>query len=213
MLGAGSIRGRDLLRALDHAPILVAADGGLRAALRHGLMPEAVIGDMDSLPPRLAARLPEGRLHRVGEQETTDFEKCLQRIDAPLVIGVGLTGRMDHSLAAFNTLTRERDRPVLILSPHDVAFLCPPELVIELPRGTRVSLFPLGPVRGESAGLEWPIGGLDFAADGRVGTSNRALGGPVRISVDAPRMLVLLPPARLQSVLSALAQAHAPAAR
>ena len=55
-----------------------------------------------------------------------------------------------------------------------------------------------------SEGLRWPVAGLDFRPDGRIGTSNAALGGPVRIGFDAPRMLVVLPSDLLGQVAACL---------
>jgi len=83
-------------------------------------------------------------------------------------------------------------------------FLCPPELHLPLAAGARVSLFPMGAVTGTSQGLDWPIGGIDFAPDGRVGTSNRAQ-GDVTLRVTAPRMLVILPAGNFETVADALA--------
>lgn len=208
--GGGALPGRVLAEALALAPIPVAADGGARKLLRHGVEPRAVIGDLDSLPPSLRARLGD-RVHRVTEQDSTDFEKCLQRIAAPFVIGVGLTDRrIDHMLAAFNALTRQGGRPVVILSAREVVFLCPPDLCLDLPAGMRVSLWPLGEVEGESTGLRWPIDGLRLSGDGRVGTSNRATGA-VRLRVSAARLLVILPRAGLGAALAGLGVRGLPA--
>ena len=71
---------------------------------------------------------------------------------------------------------------------------------LDLPRGTRLSLFPMGPVQGDSEGLRWPLAGLDFAPDGMIGTSNE-VSGPVRLRMQAPKMLVILPVRYLQAAL------------
>jgi thiamine pyrophosphokinase len=191
--------------ALARAPVLVAADGGADRALAAGVTPDAVIGDLDSLTAAARAALPPDRLHLVGEQETTDFEKCLTRIRAPYVLGAGFTGgRMDHALAVWNTLVRVPAPPCLILSQSDVVFAAPLRLELALPPGTRVSLFPMAAVRGVSEGLAWPIAGIDFAPDGRVGTSNRAT-GPVRLEFDRRGMLAMLPRACLDAAIGAVA--------
>jgi len=39
-------------------------------------MPEAVIGDFDSIPQNVRAALPDSVLYHVTEQDSTDFEKC-----------------------------------------------------------------------------------------------------------------------------------------
>jgi len=207
LLGAGKVGIAAVRRALDLAPCLVAADGGANMAVRAGLLPEAVIGDLDSLAPAVAAALPPGRLWRIAEQDSTDFEKCVTRIEAPLILGLGFYGaRIDHALAVWNALVRHPDRRCVILGGDDAVFLAPPRIALALAPGTRVSLFPLGPVAGESTGLEWPVKGIGFAPDGRIGTSNRAT-GPVTLEFDAARMLVIVPRRALTSVLAGLRSA------
>lgn len=204
LLGGGALLEPDLAEALAIAPILVAADGGADAALENGYKPDAVIGDFDSLSDATRSRLPAERLHLIAEQETTDFEKALQRIVAPLVVAIGFTGaRLDHELAAMNTIVRHSHRPVLLVGSHDVAFAAPPKTALSLPNGTRLSLFPLAQTTGQSEGLLWPIEGLKFAPDGPIGTSNQVT-GPVRLAFEAPGMLVLVPRSRLTAVIKAL---------
>ncbi|HBS49452.1 MAG TPA: thiamine diphosphokinase [Rhodobacteraceae bacterium] len=200
LIGGGEIGPGDLELALTLAPRLVAADGGALAALSAGLVPEAVIGDFDSLPGAVRGRLPEDRLHPIREQDSTDFDKALRSIRAPVVLGVGFMGaRIDHQLAAFNALVRRADRPCVLLGVREVVCHLPRRLSLPCEPGDVVSLFPLRPVTGRSTGLEWPIDGLTLAPDGRVGTSNRAL-GPVTLDMDGPGLLAILPRARLAAL-------------
>ncbi|MGB2893545.1 MAG: thiamine pyrophosphokinase, partial [Albidovulum sp.] len=75
-----------------------------------------------------------------------------------------------------------------------------------LTAGTRVSLFPMAAVAGRATGLRWPIEGLDFRPDGRIGTSNQAE-GPVDMAFARPGMLVILPRAALLAAIEGLRQA------
>lgn len=202
LAGAGTIAPADWTEALALAPVLVAADGGADAALAAGHMPEAVIGDFDSLSPAARAAIPAPRLHHVPEQNSTDFEKCLTRIRARFVLAIGFVGRLDHTLAALSVMARVAQPPVLLLAQEDVAFLAPPRLDLDLPVGTRFSLWPLGHASGRSTGLHWAIDGIVFQPAGRVGTSNRTT-GPVSMTMDGP-MLVLLPREALPGVMEGL---------
>lgn len=203
LIGGGPLGPDDLAQALALAPTVAAADGGADQALARGLTPAAVWGDFDSLSEAARAAIPAENLHRIAEQDSTDFEKCLSRIDAPLVIGLGFSGaRQDHFLAALSTLARHLGPPCILLAGDDAIARAPPEIALDLPPGTRVSLFPMGPARGRSQGLEWPIDGLDLAPDGRVGTSNRAT-GPLRLAIEGP-MLLILPRAHLADLAQAL---------
>lgn len=200
LVGGGPVTAAQLARACAFAPRIVGADGGADRLLRLGAEPEAVIGDMDSISPAARARLA-GRLFPLAEQMTTDFDKALRSIRAPFVLGLGFSGaRSDHGLAVLNSLTQHPMRRCFILGPRDVTFLCPPELVLDLPRGTALSLFPMGPVGGESQGLRWPLQGLNFAPDGMIGTSNEVT-GPVHLRFDAAKMLVIVPIRYLAAVL------------
>lgn len=204
LLGAGNVERRSLYKALRMAPCLVAADGGANVAVAAGRVPDAVIGDLDSVSDAARAAIPADRFHRVAEQESTDFEKCLQRIEAPYILGLGFAGpRADHTLAVWNALARHGARRCLILGREDVAFLAPRRLSLALKPGTRVSLFPMAAVAGTSRGLRWPIAGLAFAPDGRVGTSNEAT-GPVEMEFETARMLVILPKAALRAAIAGL---------
>lgn len=204
LLGGGDANESGLLRALAFAPKVVAADGGARLAVAHRLVPEAVIGDFDSLDNATRAALDPEIFYHIAEQDSTDFDKALRSIQAPLVVGVGFSGaRLDHQLAVFNTLVAHPRQRCMVLGPQDFAFLAPPKIQLGLAAGTVVSLFPMGPVTGRSTGLEWPIEGLTFAPDGRVGTSNRAL-GPVSLQFDAAKMLVILPISEFERAAQAL---------
>ena len=175
----------------------------LHLPLAHGLVPQAVWGDFDSISARARAGIPPENLHPVTEQDSTDFEKCLSRIDAPLVIAVGFAGaRHDHFLAALSTLSRRIGPPCILIAAEDVITLCPPEIALDLRPGTRLSLFPMGPASGYAQGLKWPIDGLDFAPDARIGTSNAAT-GPVLLQTEGP-MLLILPRAHLGTLARAL---------
>ncbi|MGP3697449.1 thiamine diphosphokinase [Rhodobacter sp. NSM] len=209
LVAGGPVTRRDLALSLARAPHLVAADSGADSALRLGRVPEAVIGDMDSLSEHGRESLG-ARVHHLPEQETTDFDKCLRNIEAPFVLALGVAGaRIDHGLAVMNVLVRRKEPVCLLVGPQDVLFHAPPDLRLRLGVGDRLSLFPLAPVRGESRGLRWPIDGIDFAPDGRIGTSNAVSESEVRLSFDRPGMLVILPRTRLDAALRALVPAWA----
>lgn len=207
LMAGGPVTGRDVVLARKRAPILVAADGGADRALACGIMPDAVIGDFDSLSAGGRARIGADRLHAIAEQETTDFDKALRSIRAGFVIGLGcLGGRLDHSLAVLNTLVRSAQACVLLGGP-DVVFAAPPgrRLALKMAVGARLSLFPMGQIGGLSQGLEWPIDGLSLAPDAQIGTSNRVVAREVVLRFDQPGMIVILPRRYLDTALAALA--------
>lgn len=204
LIGGAEAPAALLQRAVALGPTVVAADSGAAAALAHDLMLEAVIGDLDSIPEDMRTSLPAALLHRISEQDSTDFEKCLTRIDAPVILGVGFSaGRVDHQLAVCNALVRWPARRCVLIGAEDVMFLAPPSMTLDLPKGCRVSLFPMGAVDGRSEGLKWPIDGLVLTPDGQIATSNVALGA-IQLRVTAPKLLTILPLEHLEHVVEML---------
>ncbi len=211
LVGAGRVEIGDIALARRFTARVVAADGGAHACLDAGVVPERVIGDMDSADGLVARGIAPERIMRIPEQDSTDFDKALRHIRSPLVIGVGFLGaRIDHELACYNVLQRHAARRCVLLGEEDLVFLAPPQITLPLAEDAGFAFRWGGAwaVRG----LRWPIEGIAFAPDGRVGTSNMAVGsvaGPVKIEVDAAKMLVILPRAHLEAVVEALRRAEA----
>ncbi|MGH1577470.1 thiamine diphosphokinase [Planktotalea sp.] len=206
LLGGAEVRREEFERAISLAPACVAADGGAVHAQRFGHSIDAVIGDMDSLSGELMASLNRETIHHIREQDSTDFEKCLLRIESPLIVGLGfLGGRLDHQLAAFHALLRFAHQPCVLLGAEELVFLCPPEITLRLNAETPLSLFPLASVTGAATGLQWSFPSLDFAPGQRIGTSNMAM-GTVTLEMSAAGMLCILPKSTFESVFSALSE-------
>lgn len=204
LIGGGELGESHLARACSIGGKLIAADGGANAAILAGFTPDAVIGDFDSINEETKGKVNPAHLHYIAEQDSTDFDKCLRNIDAPLILAIGFTGaRIDHQLANFNTLVRYPQKRCILLGNSEIAFLCPPTFSLNLASGAPVSLFPFGAVEGVSDGLRWPIQGISFAPDGRVGTSNEAT-GPISISLTTPKMLLILPSEYLEETAEAI---------
>jgi thiamine pyrophosphokinase len=176
VVGAGDVSAEDLalIRALGHP--VVAADGGARRCLDAGIMPEAVIGDLDSIGGTLAG-LPPDRLHRLDEQETTDFDKCLRSVAAPLVHAFGVTGpRLDHTLAVCTTLVQRAEVRAVVVGEVDLLFHAPPRLALDLEPGSRLSLFPMAGSPGAPRGCAGPSTGSISRRRGGSGPRTRSPG-------------------------------------
>lgn len=205
LIGGADVDNTVFTRVLLQCDQLVAADGGADTALRLGRRPDAVIGDLDSINPNTRAMLPPHHVYHIAEQDSTDFEKCLTRIRAPLVHCLGFTGRrLDHTLAVFTSLTRLRACHAVIWGTEDVIALAPPRIDLSLPTGTRVSLAPMARVTGTSTGLHWPIDGLTFDPALQTGTSNRAEAEHITLQFNAPGMLLILPVTQAVALTQAL---------
>ncbi|MEO9685505.1 MAG: thiamine diphosphokinase [Tateyamaria sp.] len=207
LLGGGEASIADVHAAHALAPMCVGADGGAELARIAGVELDAIVGDFDSISQETLETVPLARRLHMSEQDSTDFSKALRYIHAPVVVGVGFLGaRLDHQLAALHVLAAHPDRSCVLLGPHEIAFLCPPQVHLKLEKSEVVSLFPLAPVTGTSKGLRWDIEGLAFDPTSFIGTSNEAF-GPLTLTMNTPAMIVMLPRAHLAQVTQALARA------
>lgn len=176
IVGGGTFDEHLLHRLAAEGAHLVGADGGGDAIRAAGLVPEAIIGDFDSLtdPNGWDART---RLIRIAEQESTDFEKALYSTSAAVTVGLGMTGkRFDHTLAALDAVARyAAKRKIVLVDESDIALGLAGPFGFTVETGARVSVHPLTPTLfARSAGLKYPLDGLELAPGVRTGTSNEA---------------------------------------
>ena len=182
----------------------VAVDGGadhLRAA---GLRPEAIFGDLDSISDDSRSEF-EPQLVHITEEDTTDLEKAVARISAPVIVGAGfLGGRLDHSFAALSVLARFSDVPLILISPSDCCFRCPDDgVTLTLPVGTLIAVLPMDDIRCTSTGLRWDMDNKALHPAGFVSSSNQTAASSVRITVTGPA-IITLPVAQLEVAISAV---------
>lgn len=208
VVGGGAFDAALLRRLAAGGALVVGADGGADGAFAAGVTPELVIGDLDSLADPEAWRT-RARVVGIAEQDTTDFEKCLYSVEAPVTLALGMTGgRFDHTLAALHAVTRYgRTRRIILVDEVDAALALSGAAAIALPEGTRVSVHPLEQVRfARSQGLVYPLDGLTLAPGRRTGTSNAVSGGAVVIAPapgEAGAWLLIVPLAYLDRLVDA----------
>lgn len=203
LVGGARIDEADYREARGFAEIVVAVDSGADALAKWGEVPDAVIGDMDSIrtePPETSEVI------QLDEQDSTDLEKALREVSAPLYIGVGfLAGRLDHTLAAMHALVKYADKPVVLIGSEDVVFAAPTEWRATLAVGERISFYPARRVEAVgSKGLRWPIDGLLMEGGHQIGTSNETVSASVAAWFAESGAVTILPRRWLAAVLDSL---------
>lgn len=170
----------------------VAADGGADHLLAARITPRAVIGDFDSLSVQSRLEFSPYLIH-VTEQDTTDLEKTLNRLNAPVLIGAGfLGGRLDHSFAAMNALVRYAASPLILISEEECCFRAPETpWQIALPVGTAFALLPMSDVIASTKGLVWDMDDMALSPVGRVSSSNATAASVVAVTVQGAAIVTL----------------------
>jgi thiamine pyrophosphokinase len=101
-------KARALLRPDD---FILCADGGTRHALAMGIIPNAIIGDMDSLPSYFQPSTFDGELILFPKDKNeTDLELAIDHAltlqPDQILILAALGGRMDQTLANISLLSQ-----------------------------------------------------------------------------------------------------------
>lgn len=209
LLGGAAVDPQIMALALKLAPNLYCADGGANTAVAMGLAPVSVLGDLDSITDDTRARLSCPVIH-VADQDSTDFEKVLARVEEDILLCMGFLGeRLDHSLAAMNALSKFPQKRAVLVGEKDICFLSPPEIEIKAQEGDRVSLFPMRESQAKSRGLHWPLDPHVFHPHKQTATSNRATGDAVHLYEVSGAMLVILPLRYLESVVEGFVSTQA----
>ena len=149
---------------------------------------------MDSIDETSKTQIGQDSIHFVSSQDDTDFEKSLNRINAPLILGLGFLGdRVDHQMAVQTALVKHYDKKVLLIGSHDLVFLTPPKFSINLKNECRVSIYPMGECSVGSTGLRWKTDEIIFSPLSTIGTSNCTIGSKIELHPSKPVVLTIIP--------------------
>ena len=196
----GELRGRKSVEALARrADAVVCADGGARHARTLGLVPDCVVGDMDSIPKPLPRSWGGVSFLCDFDQNRGDLGKALDFVEAAgasrVWIAGALGGGLDHELVNLATIEARRKGPELVVIGDGAArLLGPGRHVLGLRRGERFSLLAAPRARATLTGARYPLRGERLARGSR-GLGNRAEGrvvlvireGRLWLAVDAAR--------------------------
>jgi thiamine pyrophosphokinase len=149
----------DYIRKAD---IIVCCDGSAESLLNAGMIPDAIIGDMDSLSDDLAEKFSD-RMFIDENQDTNDLTKavnwCRESGYDDIVI-VGATGkREDHAIGNISLLAEYSEYVnVKIVTDTGIFLSFHKSCKVESVPGQQVSIFSINPeTEITSAGLRFPL--------------------------------------------------------
>lgn len=193
---------RELAAAAD---VVVAADGGAIALEHWGIVPQLIVGDLDSLGPERAAAL-EQRGARVIRfpvaKDASDLELALRyalESGADDIVLLGILGgaRVDHALVNVTLLAdpayRGKGLRAIYGETQLRAVHSGGSLALRGPVESTVTLVPIGgDVRGATTdGLRYPLAGGLLPFGSSLGLSNVVASLPAGVSIEQGVLLVI----------------------
>ena len=160
---------------------IIASDSGYDRAVRLGLKPSIILGDMDSTSFRDEITA-SGAIVYPRDKDESDTELAIGRSEGRMydLLGGG-GGRTDHLLAVLALFDRY-PLPRFWFTGEDVLVSCSGELVLSLEKDMDVSIIPATgrTSRVTSSGLRWELD--DYViSHSSVSLSNRAASGIVTV--------------------------------
>jgi thiamine pyrophosphokinase len=187
-----------LLSLLGQCQLFVCADGGANTALKFGLKPDAIVGDMDSIHAETLAKFQHIPRYEHTDENSTDLEKAIAWTIGQQythIIVVGATGkRLDHTVGNLGVLVKfYPDALIRLMDDRGEVCFVGREYTFEAPVRSLVSLIPLTRCEGiTTKGLEYALDNEALELGIREGTSNVVMANPVVISVKRGNLLLYL---------------------
>ena len=185
------------LRALREADLRICCDSAAEALVAHGLEPDLIVGDLDSLAPEFLARYAD-RITHIAEQDDNDltkaFHKALTLHPSHITI-VGATGRReDHTLGNISLLldyAREAVCPVRMLTDYGRFEAIFDTSTLSAVPGQQISIFAFdNSLSIKSAGLKYPTDKVRFDTLWKA-TLNEALSDTFTLTLSHPCGILL----------------------
>jgi thiamine pyrophosphokinase len=211
ILGAGDFPRKEFPRyLLRSADIIICCDSAFAGYLRQMTslfgrerLPEAVVGDMDSIPASLRRRYSSLMVH-IDEQDDNDQTKAFRFLiehfpDVSDITIVGATGKREaHTIGNISLLMEYTrmfdlaDKRIQMVSDYSTIFAITDTSTIDVGEGRPVSIFsPDNTLKIKSAGLQWPTDTVVFD-NWWPATLNRATHDRITLTFSHPSLALVI---------------------
>lgn len=177
---------------------LLCADGGANSAKTLDLIPEYIIGDLDSIKPDVYKYYSsKSNIIKINRQNDTDVEKCLQfavkkKFDE--VILLGATGdRLDHSFCNLGIVLKYFSK-IKMMIIHQRSFLTAytGNIILSTIPNEIISLYGIDSrTRVKSSGLKYPLKNIALPFGQKESTSNIAVNNKVQLQIKGGIIFVI----------------------
>ena len=196
LIGNGEkVSARLLKKLAQRADYILAADGGANHALACGVIPDRVVGDLDSVSAR-TKKLLAGKISHVPTQNNTDLEKALHWLIKQRFTHVTLVGfvgnRWDFSIGNLLALVRfARKLEICVAGENWCIYPLVRGVEFTCRKNKRVSIIPLKTCTGLTlAGLKYPLKNAQVLPGTTRTLSNQTTGIRFKISFIRGTLLV-----------------------
>jgi len=200
IIANGDLKDIDVTEYYYSADKIICADGGARHLYNEGLMPDIIIGDLDSIDGKTLDEYQKQGVdfikHPINKSKS-DTDLALDYAienGADEIVLLGATGsRLDHSLANILILYRLASLNInaRIIDKHNEVFITKDTLKIDNKQDHFVSVIPLIDSKVTLKGFKYDTSSVEFKLGSTLGISNEVEDNEALIKVESGICLVI----------------------
>lgn len=177
---------------------LICADGGANAARKLKLIPDYIIGDLDSIDKSTVEYYKkDSKIFKISRQNDTDIEKCLKfavKKNFAEAILVGVTGdRLDHTFCNLGIVLKFFNKLKIKLIAEN-SILIPYQGKVKFPtlKGETISLYGFNErTKIASKNLKYPLKNISLPFGNKESTSNLTTSTEVELKISGGKIFVI----------------------
>lgn len=199
LVANGQMVSNDLMKYLsENAKYILAADGGAEKLYKYEILPDAILGDLDSINNEQLERFRKNNVEIISRksQEKNDLEKSILYLInhgfSKIIITSIHGNRDDHNYAVYQMLKKYSKKvEILIFTDYSEIFMLKPgDYQIKTEKNFLFSLFGFGRAFGiTTKGLKYPLENENLFESSR-GVSNLSIDKFVNIKFDKGNLLI-----------------------
>jgi len=177
---------------------LICADGGANSALKMGMLPDVIVGDLDSISPIALKKFKlVSKIIKLRRQNDTDVEKCLKYAISKKfgeVLLVGVTGnRLDHTFCNIGIVLKFFNQiKISLIAESSCLRSYTGNVELKTLPGETISLYGISPkTRITSNGLKYELKNVSLPFGKRESTSNIAKKNLVKLKISSCVVFVM----------------------
>jgi len=177
---------------------LICADGGANSARKINVLPDCIVGDLDSITPAtLNFYKGKAEIVKIKRQNDTDVEKCIKTVIKKRLYDIILTGvtgdRLDHTLCNMGIVLKFYQSVYMkIIAENSLLAPYSGSVSIKTHPGETISLYGFDRrTKIKSKGLKYPLNNIPLPFGEQESTSNIATGEEVKLKITGGIVFVI----------------------
>ena len=177
---------------------LICADGGANSARRLNVLPDYIIGDLDSINESTLNKFkPDSKIIQIKRQNDTDVEKCLKfaikrKFNESILLGVS-GNRLDHTFCNLGIVIKFFNRIKLrIIAENSILTPYTGSIKLKTSPGETISLYGFNKkTKIDSGDLKYPLKNISLPFGEKESTSNIALYDFTKINISGGIIFII----------------------